>query len=274
MSATALGADDSPAALLDLARYPILDLTAPAAQALTHHCRQQLDETGACELPGFLTPAATAALARESAALSVQAYHSEGYGTAYIEIPDFSLPDEHPRRIIGRNAVGVVAYDMFPARALLRRLYEWEPLMAFIGAALCKERLHRYADPLGALNLAVMGDGDELYWHYDQTDFVTSIALQDAEAGGDFEYAPLIRTATEENYERVRRVLQGDSDEVVRVPMCPGTLLLFEGRYSIHRVTAVRGATPRLVALLAYDTKPGTRSTELLQLARYGRTAA
>ena len=28
----------------------------------------------------------------------------------------------------------------------------------------------------------------------------------------------------------------------------------------------------RLVGLLAYDTKPGTCSTELLRLARYGRT--
>jgi hypothetical protein len=34
----------------------------------------------------------------------------------------------------------------------------------------------------------------------------------------------------------------------------------------------IEGATPRLVALLAYDTKPGTQSSELLKLVRYGRT--
>ena len=43
--------------------------------------------------------------------------------------------------------------------------------------------LHRYADPCGALNLAVMGDGDELQWHFDQTDFVVSLAIQPAERG-------------------------------------------------------------------------------------------
>ena len=32
------------------------------------------------------------------------------------------------------------------------------------------------------LDLAAMHDGDELYWHYDQTDFVMSLALQDADA--------------------------------------------------------------------------------------------
>jgi hypothetical protein len=55
--------------------------------------------------------------------------------------------------------------------------------------------------------------------------------------------------------------------------MTPGTLLLFEGRNSIHRVTPIRGRITRLVALLAYDTRSGTRSSKLLQRARYGREA-
>ncbi len=240
---------------------------------MTRHCRRQLDETGACELPGFLTPQCVAQLVAEGDALSARAYHSVVTGTAYIENPDFTLPDDHPRRIFGTSSVGVIAYDQFPADSALRRLYEWDPLMEFIGAALAKERLYRYADPMGALNLAVMGDGEKLFWHYDQTDFVTSIALRDAEDGGDFEYAPLIRSAGEENYATVKQVLEDSSDRVVRVPMCPGTMLLFEGRNSIHRVTPIRGRITRLVALLAYDTKPGTRSSKLLQLARYGRAA-
>ena len=121
----------------------------------------------------------------------------------------------------------------------MRQLFEWDPLMEFIAAALKKDRLYRYADPMGALNLAVMGDGERLHWHFDQTDFVTSIALRPSEAGGDFEYVPLIRSATDENYPRVQRLLEGSSEDVVRVAMNPGTLLLFEGRNSIHRVTPI-----------------------------------
>jgi hypothetical protein len=49
--------------------------------------------------------------------------------------------------------------------------------------------------------------------------------------------------------------------------------MLFEGRRSVHRVTPVEGEEARLVALLAYDTKPGTMSSELLKLVRYGRGA-
>ena len=263
----------SPADLIDLRRYPIIDLESDAASALTRHCRQQLDETGACELPEFLTPAAVELLTREGDELSALAYHSESTGTPYLEIPDRNLPEDHPRRIFDHTSVGVVAYDQFPPGSAMRRLYEWQPLMDFIGAALQKERLYRYADPFGALNLAVMGNGERLHWHFDQTDFVTSIALRAADQGGDFEYVPLIRSAHDENYPRVRRLLNGAEDDVVRVPMTPGTLLLFEGRNSIHRVTPIRGGTTRLVALLAYDTKPGTRSSRLLQLARYGREA-
>jgi hypothetical protein len=47
--------------------------------------------------------------------------------------------------------------------------------------------------------------------------------------------------------------------------------MLFEGRHSMHRVTPIAGGVARLVALLAYDTRPDTDSSELLKLVRYGR---
>ena len=68
-------------------------------------------------------------------------------------------------------------------------------------------------------------------------------------------------------------MLAGDTHPVRHLPMTPGTLPLFEGRYSLHRVTPIEGDADRLVALLAYDTNPGTTSSELLRLVRYGRSA-
>lgn len=262
----------SPADLVDLARYPILDLDGAAMREVLAWARQQLRDGGACEVPAFLSPSGLEAIRADARALAPTAHRSEGWGTAYLEVPDFALPEDHPRRWIGRAAVGVVAYDMFPPASPLRRLYEWDPFMRFIEAVLQRGPLHRYADPLGALNLAVMGDGDELQWHFDQTDFVVSLAIQDADAGGDFEVAPHVRTAADERYDAVGRVLGGDPSDVVRLPMTPSTLLIFEGRHSVHRVSPIAGATDRLVGLLAYDTQPGTCSTELLRLARYGRT--
>ncbi len=77
-----------------------------------------------------------------------------------------------------------------PHGSALRRLYEWEPLRQLVEDVLDRGPIHRYADPFGALNLAVMGERDELQWHFDQTDFVVSLAIQTAESGGEFEVVP------------------------------------------------------------------------------------
>ena len=55
--------------------------------------------------------------------------------------------------------------------------------------------------------------------------------------------------------------------------MTPGTLMLFEGRHTLHRVSPIGGGRPRYVGLFGYDRKPGTCSSELLRLIRYGRAS-
>ena len=257
---------------VDLDRYPVLDPAGTGLAAVVADARRQLADTGAVELAGFLTPGGVAAMVADADALAPRAHHSAGEGTAYLEFPDFSLPEDHPRLTWGRYAVGAVPYDLMPAGSLLRRLYEWEPLRALVEAILDRGTVHRYADPFGALNLAVMGEGDELQWHFDQTDFVVSLAIQTADDGGHFEVHPRIRTAEDERYDEVAAALAGSRDDVVTMPMVPGTLLVFEGRHSLHRVSPVGSGLPRHVGLLAYDTRPGTVGSDLLRQDRYGRT--
>jgi len=259
-------------ALIDLDRYPVLDDDATAVDALIEKARLQLLSTGAVELPGFLNPTGVAALVADAEALAPRAHHSEGEGTAYLEFPDFSLPDGHPRLTWGHYAVGAVPYDLMPAESLLRQVYEWEPLRNLVEKILDRGPIYRYADPFGALNLAVMHEGDELQWHFDQTDFVVSLAIQTADDGGHFEVFPRIRTADDECYDDVSAALAGTDAGVVTLPMVPGTLLVFEGRNSLHRVSPVGSGLVRHVGLLAYDTKAGTMGSELLREVRYGRT--
>jgi hypothetical protein len=165
-----------------------------------------------------------------------------------------------------------VGYDVIPRTSVLRRLYESDLLLGFIAAILDRGPLYRYGDPFGALNLSVMAEGDQLQWHFDQTDFVVSLAIQSADRGGDFEVAPRIRSSDDERYAEVARVLDGDSTGVVTLAMSPGTLLIFEGRHSLHRVSPIHGRRLRHVGLLAYDTRPGTMGSDLLRMDRYGRT--
>jgi hypothetical protein len=257
---------DDPLALVDTGRYDLDDVE------FQESCHRQLAAQGVCILPGFVRSSAIPTLVEECDRLAPFGHRSLVQGTPYLALPDESYPPDHPRRTLVDNSLEVVAYDLFPADSTLRALYESDRLLAFVEAVLQRGSLFRYADPFGALNLAVMRAGDELGWHFDQTDFVVSIALQSSQSGGDFENAAQLRRADDECEEDVAAVLRRELAERIRVePMTPGTLMLFNGRWSMHRVTPIVGETPRYVALLAYDTKPGTDSTELLKLIRYGR---
>lgn len=259
------------AELVDLDRYPIFDLGSPVAVALLDQARAQLAARGYAELPGFVHAAGVAALVADAEALAQRGHRSGGLGGPYLGLPDDSLPEGHPRRFLEPYAVSAVGYDVIPVSSPLRRIYDSDAVLSFVEAILDRGTLHRYADPCGALNLAVMDRGDALQWHFDQTDFVVSLAIQSSTAGGAFEVAPRIRSAEDERYDAVAAVLGGDRRDVEVLAMNPGTLLVFEGRHSLHRVSPVEGDRSRHVGLLAYDTKPGTTSSDLLREVRYGR---
>jgi hypothetical protein len=257
--------------LVDRSRYPIDQPGTERYDAAVADARRQLDASGWAELAGFVHQDGVAELVVDAESLAERAFRSGGVGTPYLELPDDHWPPEHPRQTWMPYAVCAVGYDVVPRTSPLRVLYESDDLLRFLTDVLDRGAVYRYADPCGALNLAVMADGDELQWHYDQTDFVVSLAIQAAERGGSFDVVPRIRTADDEHYDQVASLLDGDLDGVVTLPMVPGTLLVFEGRNSIHRVSPIRGARLRHVGLLAYDTKPGTVSSELLREIRYGR---
>jgi len=259
--------------LVDLERYPIDDLGGPACAAVIAEHAAALHARGVSVLPGFLRPEAVARMVTECDALAGCAHHQDVHGTPYLELPDESAwPDDHPRRTWARSSVHTLGYDQVPRSSALRELFESEALLHFVERVLGRGPLFRYADPIGALNVAVMVEGDELGWHFDQTDFVVSVALQSSTTGGDFENAAHLRAADDERYDNVAEVLRGARrEEIVVEPMTPGTLMLFEGRRSLHRVTPIAGERPRYVGLFGYDTKPDTMSSELLKLVRYGR---
>lgn len=260
------------AQIVNLEVYPLDQLDSGTARDLVAHCRRDLAASGSCELKGFVTGSGLQKLVIESRALEPLAFHNAVVGNAYLDEPDAALPEDHVRRMTEPTSLGAVGYDQFPEYSVLRKIFEWDPLRLFIGEVLQLPAIYRYGDPMGALNLAVMKNGDYLRWHFDQTDFVTSLAIQEAEEGGYFEYVPMIRNAEQENYDQVRRILQGNREGVITVRNQPGSLILFKGRYSMHRVTPIQGTTSRLIGLLGFDANPDIHSSEHLKRMRYGRT--
>ncbi len=140
------------------------------------------------------------------------AYRSGGLGTVYLGFPDESFPLDHPQQWLGQYTSTRSAYDLFPPDSPIRRLYEWPELTRFVAAILGLDvdlsvrRSARRAEPRGDDRRG------QLQWHFDRTDFVVSLAIQDADVGGDFEVAPQIRTGDDEHYDDVARVLAGERE--------------------------------------------------------------
>ena len=134
----------------------------------------------ACQLDGFLRPQAVDRLVADALALTHGAHRSEAVHNVYFEDVDSSLPDDDPRRVMERASQATIAYDMVPADAAIRALYEWELAAEFVAAALDKHPFYRNADPLGGLNVVYYEEGDELGWHFDRAEFVVTLMLQPA----------------------------------------------------------------------------------------------
>jgi hypothetical protein len=257
--------------LVNLARYPMADLHAPAAQELVHHCRQRLAATGAVTLADFLTPPATAALRAEARSLEGAAHHYRVDHTVYFQPCDANYPAGHALRREVRTDKGNVPYDRIPGGAHLRQLYHWDGLLHFVAAVLDEPVLYRHADPMAALNINTHGPGQELGWHFDRTDFAVTLSLQQCEMGGVFEYVANLRSAQDENFEGVARVLAGSREGVMSLPAAPGTLTLFRGHHSLHRVTPGVGNDKRLMAALSYVREPAVMFSSYARKLFYGR---
>ena len=161
--------------------------------------------------------------------------------------------------------------DNFGPESGLRAIFQWPPFRAFIQAALGEEKFFPYADPLADVIVNAVEEGGGFPWHFDTNNYTVTLALQNGEAGGAFEYAPWLRTSDDERYGEVEAVLDGRSDKVRRLDLNPGDLQIFKGRYALHRVTPVIGATPRYVAIFSFVETEGMVGAPERTRQLYGR---
>ena len=263
----------APSELVDLERYPIDDLDSPEGTALVERARAALDEVGACDLPGFLRAEAIAAAVEDALAVRGEAYRTEQtHDIEFSGLAAESLAADDPRHTVVRSAKEGTAYDRIAFDSPVRALYENDAMCRFVGRALRIEPLYRSDDPLGALNLMYYGPGDELGWHFDSADFVVTLMLQASEAGGEFEYVPMLRSADDRNDDGVRALLDGRHPGVRSMSGEAGTLALFRGHFSPHRVTPVEGSRLRINAVLSFADAPGHRLHAAAYPLFYGRT--
>ncbi len=255
---------------VDLERYPIDRLDSPEGQALVARCQADMVARGVSQLPGFLTPLAIGEILATARQLSPQGWASESTHNVYFTPLAEASPhssDSMPQR----SAKRAIAYDLVPADLPLRVVYESAALTEFVRRVLHKPALYRSADPLDALEIAVFEPGQELGWHFDNSEFSITIMLQMPDGGGEFQFLRALRSDDDANEHGVLGVLKGDHGAVETLPSAPGTLALFHGYHAMHRVTAVQGSRPRINTVLTYGEQPDMTLSPLTQKLFYGR---
>lgn len=243
----------------------------PARNALLARVRADLDANGCAVIKRFLTPFGIAALTAEADATAGKGHRSFNRTNVYFTKDDASLPADDPRRQFFDRSNSFVPADNFAKSGPLRTIHDSPGFDRFIQECLQEPVFYRYADPLADVIINVAEEGNGFPWHFDTNNFTVTIAIQNADSGGAFEYAPRIREG-DENFAEVSRVLNGTSDRVKVLHLEPGDLQIFRGRYSLHRVAPLQGQRPRYVAIFSYVEEPNMVSAPERAMQLYGRT--
>lgn len=259
--------------LIDYTRYPIA-IPGPGRTKIVDEVRAALEEDGCAVLKGFLTPTGIDAAVAEADGVSDNGHRSYSRTNAYFTVDDPGLAIEDPRRRFFDRSNAFIPADNFSSDGVLRTVFDSDGFDDFIRECLHEpaDRFFRYADPLADVIVNAAAEGNGFPWHFDTNNFTVTLALQNADRGGAFEYAPMIRDSQNENFGEVSKVLDGTSDKVVSLELEPGDLQLFKGRYSLHRVAPLEGTTPRYVAIFSYVERPGMVGSVERTRQLYGKT--
>ncbi len=258
---------------LDLDRYPLDQPGTPAYEALAQRCRSELGRDGMFNLDGLVRPEIIRAAAAQIAPLAQSSSwtHAREHNVYFLKRVE-GVPDSHPALRKFRTINHTLCDDQL-GHTFVHELYEWQPLADFIARVLGLPRLHLMEDPLGRANVLEYRPGEAaLNWHFDRSRYTTTLLIQAAELGGEFEYCSELRTDGDPNYDEVGRVLEGSTNRIRVNPLTEGTLNVFAGKNALHRVSAVEGSRSRLVAVFSYYESPGVMFSDEERLGFYGRT--
>ena len=248
------------AGIVDLDRYPVSDIETPAARALVREGRRRLAADGVLALPGFIRPAALSAMQEEADALCRQAFRRIEHRNAFPS----GMGEET------RVSLGCVGYDQMPAESLVRRLFLWDGLTDLVSEVLERRPCYRSSDPIAACMVTELVPGDELGWHFDPNDGIVTLMLRSAGAGGAFEHVPNVRER-DDLPAIIEDALKQRGEDVIELDTQPGTLTLFNGFQSLHRVAPVTAVPSRLMSIFSYDATPGQVFSNEIRMRFFGR---
>ncbi len=259
--------------IIDLEAYPLDQPESNAYVTLVERCRADLESGGMFNLSGFLKPEALQkSVCEVTPVLEKDSFlHHRRHNIFFKdEVP--GLTADHPAMREFDSINHTVCADQIEG-SVLKKIYEYEAFVQFLADTMGKLCLYPMNDPLARFNVMATREGEALNWHFDQSEYTTTIMLQASNEGGELEYCPELRTQDDPNFEGVVRLVKGDSSRNKIVTLTPGTLNVFRGVNTPHRVTTVGGERERIMAIFAYYEQPGVTFTDDMRVGFYGRAS-
>ena len=133
--------------------------------------------------------------------------------------------------------------------------------------------LYPMADKLAGLNVMSYQEGQLLNWHFDRSEFTTTMLLQAPLQGGEFLYRTDLRSDDDPNYDGVARLLRGQDPDMRSLTLRPGTLNVFRGKNTPHKVSPVAGSKARIIAVFSFFDRSGVEFSDQERIGFYGRAA-
>ena len=257
----------NPETLVNLQLYPIQE------SGYMQSCKTQLDSKGALVMEDFLNSKTITTLQTEAKEVRHLAYFCHQNHNAYLLDPDPDFPAEHIRNLEQVSDKGCITHDQVPENSLLRTIYEWPDFRKFLKQVL-GEPVFPYADTLSSININYYEQGQQLGWHFDNASFAVTLMLQSPGQGGEFEYREKVRNSEKDDsaFADTEAVIKGKL-QLKTLAMGDGSLVLFRGRNSLHRVVPVVSEHARILVTLNFNTEPGIMLSELARMAFFGRLA-
>jgi hypothetical protein len=231
-----------------------------------------LERDGVLVLPEFIRADALKEMQTEAINGQSKAYFCAQNHSVYLTPPNDAFAPEHPANRQVVSSKGCICDDDVAKTSPLRALYDAPLFRDFVKHVTNESALYPYADPLSSINIHYAERGQELGWHFDNSSFAITLLIQKPDAGSRFEYIKDLRDADagDMNYTGVEDLLDGRVQPEI-LSMEPGTLVLFRGRNSIHRVSPNESDKTRMLAVLAYNSEPGIELSESARMTFYGR---
>ena len=250
--------------------YPLAN--ADRRAAILETAKETLAHDGMVTLEDFLTPEAVRETLRVARPKFVaESFEHKREHNIYFQPDIVGLAPDHPALATLSTSNRTLCADQLDETPLMA-VYEDPDFVRFLADLMDKPALYTMDDPLACVNMMTYREGEALNWHFDRSEFTTTILLEAPEAGGDFEYRPALRSSEDVNFDGVAKLLRGEDRHVHSVTLKPGALNVFKGRNTAHRVTPPIGPRPRTIAVLSYYETPGVIFTAEERIGFYGRS--